>query len=229
MRGRKRRETTQDALRNPGERAHSTSRIRVVARDSDGTVKHLQDNSNVPSVDDLVEDIRSKIANLDSEMSDSGFKVVYKGSGSKVRSWTFSTNRIIQSGDLERGAVRVSSRIASNLNVRPGVRVFVRYGARSVTAALKPSESLIGTEVELNGEDLEALGISEGAFGYLEIVSDKDVDRHDILVREDSGRRGTASPRKVKMPVGRLIHSDNSSPPYIVESGYKFWKRRKRV
>jgi hypothetical protein len=201
----------------------------MVGRDSDGNVKHLQDKSNVPSIDDIVEDIRSKIADMNGEMSDSSFRVVYKSSGSKVRSWTFRTNLIVQSEDLKRGAVRVSPRIASNLKVRPGVRVVVRYGGRSVIAALQLSESLIGTEVELNEDDLDALGILEGASGYLEIASEKHVDRHDILVREDSEGKGLTSPRKVKMPVGRLIRSDNSSPPYVVESGYKFWKRRKRV
>lgn len=228
MRARKKRESTQDIVRSRGEGPRSTSRIRVTARDPEGDVRHLRDVPDVPSIDDLMKDFRSKIADSNGLMSDSGLKAVYRSSGSKARSWTFKTNQIVQSENLEQGAVRVSPRIASILNLRPGVRVFVRYGGRSIAAVLKPSESLKGSEVELNGDDLEALGASEGAAGHLEITSDKQVDRHDILVREDSGRRGESNPHKVKMPMGRLVRSDNNSPPYVVESGYKFWKRRRR-
>lgn len=147
------------------------------------------------------------------------------------RSWSFKTNVIVLSEDLDGGSIRISADIASKLSAQPGSKVTVTHAGRSVPARLLISAGLEREEVELNAEDLKLLGVEEGTSGHIEILSCESDGTDGSSPHAEAAPRARVPPHLVRAPVERADRVDEDSPPYVVESGLGRWgflKRRKK-
>ncbi len=142
--------------------------------------------------------------------------------------WTLGTNAITLSPTIERGTVGVNLQTIDDIGAYPCDSAFVRFAGRSKRMRLQISPHLGIDDVELCREDMDDLGISDGAKGMVELVSEEALQA--MAVAEMGGRMGpgTGAPRKIKVPARHRFESDCDTPPYTVDSGLGFWRRRKR-
>ena len=142
--------------------------------------------------------------------------------------WALETNAVVRSPTIERGTVGVDLRTIDDIGAYPCDSAFVRFAGRSKRMRLQVSTNLLMGTVELCKDDMDDLGISDGAKGLLEVVSEEAF--HARAAAEMGGRvgPGTVAPRKIKVPARHQLGSDSDSPPYTVEGPLRFWRRRRQ-
>lgn len=144
-------------------------------------------------------------------------------------SWSFLTSVVVESDSVERGVIGMSGCPAGTPRKHSKVKVVAVPGGRSKSMEVRVSPHLGAFEVELNEADIEELGISDGGDTCLKVMSEDSGHSPQPKGRHVPGRMGDGKPpRKVKVPVGSRLVTDNEAPPYTVESGLGFWGRRKR-
>jgi len=92
---------------------------------------------------------------------------------------------------------------------------------------LEISGALNLAEIELCEDDIKKIGILDGAQSQLEITPVGRVDSSSRSNLSDATKDEPGHSYKKKMPARRAVRLDNGAPPYVVEKGWKFWKRRK--
>lgn len=203
---------------------------RVVVRDGQGDLVHRQEWGDREAMETFLQEVRSRAA-LAGALVTSRTHVREGPSGEVTESWSFRVNTVVASGTIGRGVIGVSPRVMDDMNARSGTEVVVRHGGRTRSMTVRTSPDIEPFEVELSEEDIAGLGLSDGVDGQLEVQYGEPVhDRTFAEIREVfGGQGGPAPPRKVKVATKGVLRTDNDTPPYTVDSGLGFWRRRKRV
>jgi hypothetical protein len=198
----------------------------VSVYDGEGRLVHSHKSGDFPVVHGkamelrkkMMEDMRSGKAS-DSMMSESRINIRRGALGDRVE-WSFRTNSIVTSDTVDQGVIGMSPWAFEEMHAKAGSKVVVRHGGRSKAMRLRTSPGLTAFEVELNERDIEEIGLTDGETGYLEVMSESAGRNEEMM--------GGPGPRKVKIPAGSSLKTDSDKPPYTVDDGFGYWRRRKR-
>ena len=194
---------------------------RVTIRDGQGDLVHSKEWGDWDAVDAILQDMRSR-AGVAGAMMEMRPKLRTERSGEVTVSWSFRTNTVVALERIPRRVIGICPKAMSEMKTRSGTEVTVRHASRSRTMFLMMSPGLKRYEVGLNEADIADLGLSDGVTGYLEVFR---VGPQG----EGTARPRGSGPRKVKVAARSAPRTDNDTPPYTVERGLGFWRRRKRV
>ncbi|MEW5747578.1 MAG: hypothetical protein AB1793_02150 [Candidatus Thermoplasmatota archaeon] len=198
----------------------------VAVRDGQGDTAHRREWGGREAAEGLVQELRSRAA-IGGAMVQSNTHVTEGAFGNAADFWSFRTADVVASGAIPKGVVGVSPFMMEKVNARPGKEVVVRCGSRTRPMIVRMSPDIRSFEVELSDDDISALGLSDCAGGCLEIQFGEPPRGWPGGARGQGD--GPMGPGRAKVAAKDELRTDNDTPPYTVDSGLGFWRRRKRA